>query len=327
MAVLVLGDSEDIHISSVCHELEANDQEILVLDVWKPWKPITLAYTDNKTVASIQSKSISIQSVWLRLKPRFGRGLSEEDAFAVRERRDFLMGLTALSGTINLINDPWKQAWAKSKPIQLAIANRTGLSIPKTWISNDVDALASIGRMVGGSLVYKPLTWLASLDGKVLFTNSVTIEDLINNKQAIECAPGIFQEIVQKSCEYRITIIDEQVFTVRIFSQELNDTTLDWRRNQRDVRYEKCTLPEYIESKLLNLMHELGLRYAAIDLIETINGEYIFLEANPGGNWFWLEKQVGIPISKALASSLSKEPFGVKQMPNRRFAADGGAEI
>jgi glutathione synthase/RimK-type ligase-like ATP-grasp enzyme len=55
------------------------------------------------------------------------------------------------------------------------------------------------------------------------------------------------------------------------------------------------------------LVQKLGLRYAAIDLIETPKGDFVFLEANPNGQYSWLENDLGLPISDAIASELAAD--------------------
>jgi D-alanine-D-alanine ligase-like ATP-grasp enzyme len=52
-------------------------------------------------------------------------------------------------------------------------------------------------------------------------------------------------------------------------------------------------------------MAEFGLNYGAIDMIITPDGEYVFLEINPVGEFFWLEIfSPHFPISQAIAEIL-----------------------
>jgi glutathione synthase/RimK-type ligase-like ATP-grasp enzyme len=51
-------------------------------------------------------------------------------------------------------------------------------------------------------------------------------------------------------------------------------------------------------------MCKLQLVYGAIDLIRTPAGEHVFLEVNPGGEWGMLERDLGLPISEAIADAL-----------------------
>lgn len=303
--VAVLGEPNDPHVGAVCREITDLGHEWVVLDAWSPWEPLTLELADGGVGLKQGSMRLQIGSIWLRLKPRLGSGFSEAETFALRERREFLMALSALSSRgVARINDPCAQERARNKPLQLMVAARLGMCTPRTWVGTDAGALAIAAERCGTGLVYKPLTWLASLDGRVLFTNSIGAGELERHRKAIAQAPGIFQELVEKSCEYRVTMVDDELFVVRLHSQERLDTSLDWRRNQEDLRYARATLPDALCARLRSLMRRLRLRYAAIDLIETREGRYVFLEANPAGNWLWLEERVGIGVSGAIARAL-----------------------
>jgi glutathione synthase/RimK-type ligase-like ATP-grasp enzyme len=179
--------------------------------------------------------------------------------------------------------------------------------VPITLISNDPTDIQSFLQSFPAGIIYKPLTWLASLDGRMLFTNSISEQQIVEGKDSIKFAPGIYQERLQKRYEYRVTIIDSHVFSVRIHSQQLDATSLDWRRNQEDVVYDVVELPVSLTEKLIRLNRKLGLRYSAIDLVESPDNGFVFLEANPSGNWLWLEKRIGIPVSAALGTALSNE--------------------
>jgi len=45
-------------------------------------------------------------------------------------------------------------------------------------------------------------------------------------------------------------------------------------------------------------------RISAIDLIETPQGEFVFLEVNPSGQWGWIADLAGLPIPEAVADML-----------------------
>jgi glutathione synthase/RimK-type ligase-like ATP-grasp enzyme len=59
-----------------------------------------------------------------------------------------------------------------------------------------------------------------------------------------------------------------------------------------------------VEEKCILLAARLGLRFAAIDLILDRTGEYWFLEANPNGQWAWIESRTGLAISSAIVDEL-----------------------
>ncbi len=51
-------------------------------------------------------------------------------------------------------------------------------------------------------------------------------------------------------------------------------------------------------------MRHLGLVYGAIDMIRTPDGRHVFLEANPSGQWLWIEQRTGLGVSEALVDCL-----------------------
>ena len=48
----------------------------------------------------------------------------------------------------------------------------------------------------------------------------------------------------------------------------------------------------------------LELVYSAADLHRTPEGDYVFLEVNPAGEWRFVEERTGQPITRAVAELL-----------------------
>jgi glutathione synthase/RimK-type ligase-like ATP-grasp enzyme len=63
-------------------------------------------------------------------------------------------------------------------------------------------------------------------------------------------------------------------------------------------------LPVDVASACISVTRDLGLRFAAIDLIEDPDGRFWFLEANPNGQWAWIEQRTGAPVSAAIVDAL-----------------------
>ena len=140
---------------------------------------------------------------------------------------------------------------------------------------------------------------------KVVFTSTVRTKDLERLADLRNC-PAIFQEQVAKALELRITIVGDRVFSAAIDSQRSEKTTIDWRRDGLGLidEWQPYRLPAEAEDRLLRLMRLLGLNYGAADFILTPDGQHIFLEVNPVGEFFWLEKRPGLPLSGAIARLL-----------------------
>ena len=95
----------------------------------------------------------------------------------------------------------------------------------------------------------------------------------------------------------------QEVFSAAIYTSA--DAKDDWRRHPSGgVRFVKEQFPDAESDLCINLLGKLGLQYGTFDFIETPEGEIIFLEVNPSGNYLWLEEQLGLPISNSIASKL-----------------------
>jgi glutathione synthase/RimK-type ligase-like ATP-grasp enzyme len=306
-AVWILGDADDPHTDLVATKCQAAGAFVLVGTQFSAQQLGAIAYSDDRekrVFFELGEGSRQFASLWNRLKPIGLDQLSETDVFVHRERRDFLMSAVACFLPVERrLNDPWAQDLARMKPYQLWLAREVGLEIPKTIVTDDAERVLSFFGEEEAT-IYKPVTWLATLNGEVLFTNRIERAEISRRAQHISRAPGIYQTEVRKACEYRVTIVDDTIFPVRIYSQDRDDTAVDWRRNQFGLKYEIAALPAGIERMLFEMMKLSRLRFGAFDLIERPNGEFVFLEVNPAGNWLWLEERLNIAISDRIVAAL-----------------------
>jgi glutathione synthase/RimK-type ligase-like ATP-grasp enzyme len=205
--------------------------------------------------------------------------------------------------------DPlWNVRRASVKQLQLQLAKSLGLSIPKTLITNDPEAVKDFYGLCSGLMITKMQASFAIYNygrESVVFTNKVKEEDL-KNLDGLALSPMMFQELVPKKLEYRVTIVGNQVFSSAIDSQKYEKTQIDWRRDGIGLidKWEPVDLPGDIEEKLLALMNKLQLQYGAIDLLQRPDGSFVFLEINPAGEYFWLDRQRERTISNTLAELL-----------------------
>ena len=139
----------------------------------------------------------------------------------------------------------------------------------------------------------------------ILYANLLSNEELVAASQNISRAPSIYQEYIEKDYELRITVIGEDIYPVKIYSQTNENTIVDWRKDQLNLEYELVSLDPEFEESLKNLHNNFNLIYGAYDFIVTPEGEHIFLEVNPVGQWLWLEEELGLDISQSIADLLS----------------------
>ena len=253
----------------------------------------------------------TVTAVWYR-RIAIGRYIPETMDLqlrraAIEQSRATLHGMIASLDAFHL--DPvHRLRRAENKQLQLKIAREVGLEIPRTLITNAPEAVRGFARECKQGMIMKTLSSFAIYEQgeqKVVFTTAVHDKDLERLDDLRYC-PAIFQEQVPKALELRATIVGNRVFTASIDSQRSEKTSVDWRRDGIGLleAWEPYSLPAEVETALLELMRALGLNYGAADFIVTPDGRHCFLEVNPVGEFFWLEKHPGLPLSGAIADLL-----------------------
>jgi glutathione synthase/RimK-type ligase-like ATP-grasp enzyme len=82
-----------------------------------------------------------------------------------------------------------------------------------------------------------------------------------------------------------------------------------------EAQVQPTELPRALEGALLELMRRLGLVYGAIDLRRRADGEYLFFEVNPAGQWLFVEQRTGQPIADAVAAELMRLEAAKARVP------------
>ncbi|MFN0006437.1 MAG: MvdC/MvdD family ATP grasp protein [Planctomycetota bacterium] len=223
---------------------------------------------------------------------------------SIEESRRVLLGMFA-SLPCFTIDPAARLRHAEHKQLQLEVARKVGLDVPRTLVTNDADSVRAFWEQCSGRVITKMMTGFAVVEEgreKVVFTNPLAESDLESLDQLALC-PMTFQERLDKALELRVTIVGERVFAASIDSSRLERSRTDWRREGLALiqDWKPCALPQDVEKGLLALMDAFGLNYGAIDVIVTPEGRHVFLEVNPAGEFFWLDRAGGLPISEAIA--------------------------
>lgn len=311
--VLLATNKQDITTDYLVRELRHRCVPFLRLNTEDlPQTVVTFAeeetLTGTITVRGVTHDLAGFASAYYRRPepPKPGTvGSGEARAHAVQEWSAAARSLwNALEG--RWLNSPFAILRAEDKPRQLAVARACGLRVPPTMVGNDIDAAR--GLLAAHQCVIKPLR-RALVDGpngsgRVIFTSELA--GLREEDRAVfEAVPVIVQALIPKRRDLRVTIVNQNVIAVAIHSQAHKETRLDWRRGERtDLLHERVELPAAVETACTAVVQSLNLRFAAIDLIEDRDGVFWFLEANPNGQWAWLERVEGVAIAAAIVDAL-----------------------
>ena len=120
----------------------------------------------------------------------------------------------------------------------------------------------------------------------------------------VRVTPCFFQKNIPKLFEVRTTVVGHRTFSAAIYSQENEETRHDWRRGGTELRMEPYDLPMDVSKMITKLTSALDLVYGAIDMIVTPEGEHVFWEINPSGQFGFVEQITGLPILSCLADAL-----------------------
>ncbi|WP_223560131.1 hypothetical protein [Chryseobacterium lathyri] len=203
------------------------------------------------------------------------------------------------------ISEPYNIYKAENKLYQLKLAKKIGFQTPNTLVTNSKLDIVNFFYQNSNKLIVKPLSQsIINNENNSLehiFTNLVN-EEHIENLNNFDLTPCIFQQYIEKEVELRITVIGENIFIAGVYSQTDEMSKVDWRKGH--LKFHTTTIPKNVEKMCLELVKELNIKFGAIDMIKDKNGNYIFIEINPNGQWVWIENETGLDISNALIDEL-----------------------
>lgn len=215
---------------------------------------------------------------------------------------------------VTWVNHPVRAMMAKPGAGQLRKAAQTGFLIPASLYTNDPAEAISFAHEHGGRVVCKTLTAHAQ---RFIQARLVTAEEIEAEAEGVRQGVHIFQELVVKTHDVRLTVVGERLFPCKVWSET---DELDWRIiPEGELHYEPVSVSRPLAGKVLKLMRVLGLEYAALDFAVDRSGSWWFLEANPFGQFGFIQASTGMAISRAIADHLAQSA-----MLNRVFTPDGG---
>jgi len=264
-------------------------------------------------VVEYGEKSITteqVQAVWMRhiWQPNFGEELAEQFLDScIKESVAALHGFLDSLSEVNWIDHYERVDRAENKLRQLRFARDVGLEIPRTLVTNDPHQAREFFQELQGKVVAKLLTPLSiGMEGSAFFvyTNVVKEEDVLD-AEGLRYSPMVFQELIPKSRELRVIYVAGNFFVGALDATTYSAKTMDWRLvTSAESPWEVDEIPEGVARSLDALMQKFKLKFGAIDLIKTPDDRYVFLEVNPTGEWGMLERDLGYPISEAIADAL-----------------------
>lgn len=332
MILIVTHSARDITVVRLRKVLEAQASEFVIIDpaameglsslllVHSQTGPMSCQlFVDGRVIDFSEIRSAWLWRSWQRFpdEPALS-GLAakqHEWTFFRSEWLAFHKGLCLAlqySGVFCVNPPPFNIAF-EEKYCQMLVAAQVGFVVPPTLYTTRLPLVREFYDQHNGAVIYKPFTAYARLLDETpeqplrtskLYTSRVKGEHL-DEPDGFTPTPGIFQPYIEKQLELRVVVIGRQIFACAIHSQQSQRTREDWRRYDLDqTPHEPYELPPEITARVLALMDRLQLVFGSIDLIVTPQGEYVFLEINPNGQFDWIAHMTGMPLYEHLVAML-----------------------
>lgn len=320
-SVLIIGTKLDPHIDAVLTRLLARGVPCFRLNTDHFHQEYRITMTDEPTGAiridDIWGRSCvyphEVRSVWMRKpeEPLPPPGVEDEGIRNfVRDEWRELMGFFAVDRRVPWINSPDDNRRHQRKFPQLRLAQSLGLRVPRSIITNDPAQARAFFAHCPQGVICKPMlmgSHYVAGEHRVAYTRTVPPAEFEALASSIALCPTYLQERVQKDHELRVTIIGEELFACRIDSQGVAGAEQDWRAvDTHKLPHRIVSLPEPVDRALRAYLKRCDLAFGAFDLIVTPDNEYVFLELNPNGQWYWVELSTGAPMAEAMTALLMR---------------------
>jgi hypothetical protein len=306
--VLIVTISDDLHALAVQDTLRRRGLECCILesDAVSGGEVLSfLASSDGTLVAHVQTSegdSINVAEVelvwWRRAK-----ALQCTDGSLLSKDQKNLINNDCTSTAIGIfescfvghwISSPHGTEFASNKLNQLSVAHKCGFATPDTLITQSPAEVLKFYEKHQGRIIMKPV---AGTQGPLLFTQFVRGEHL-SMHDSIRACPTIYQQFIPGSRHIRLNCFGECCYASVIESE-----SLDWRPNL-NVPVAPWTVPDALSDRIRHSLDLLGLEMGIFDLKETADGEPVWLEVNPQGQFLFLEGLTAEPLTDRFAEFL-----------------------
>jgi len=308
--ILIIGSNEEDHCKYIHDMLQQRGEAVEYLDTRKIPLETLLCWCasqkDNAGYFKINGQKIlfnKIKSVYWRWN--YGIPVNVEGNSPEAQHLAHMLDReinSAVDSIFSSLNCLWLNSYKAIKlhmlkPYQLFLMAQNNIRVPRTLVTNDKDIVMDFFRKNDEKVIFKPVRGGAS-------TEKLTKEHILSDKMSdLITSPVQFQEMIEG--------VDIRVYCIKdkIFAAEIRANTLDFRDDVK-AQIVPVELPQEVQKDCLKTMELLDLKYTGIDIRQSVNGEYVFIEANPAPMFIHFERMSGYPISQTLCDALAEGLVG-----------------
>ena len=328
--ILIISNKGDIHCNPVIKHFVERGDPFFRLNTDALLADYEISFSIKEEVAQLEifnkinKKSLElaeVKSIWERrpVSPeipehnnlQIGSVLDEEASEFVRWLRYYFVNERSIGSSV------WDRP-NESKLRQMRVASDIikeydlDIKLPPTCITNLKSELVKLATL-HDQVVVKPIGSDAiELDEKyeMPFVSRKLSSDEIEKiaEDDISLCPTFVQNYIEKKYELRVTAVGSQFFCCKIESQLLPEGKgkEDWREGyDHGLPQTWIPMPPDLAEFCHLYLESINSSFGCFDFIMDKKGFYFFLECNPNGQWMWMEEDIGIPISEAIANYLA----------------------
>ncbi|MDJ0733422.1 MAG: hypothetical protein QNJ47_04925 [Nostocaceae cyanobacterium] len=299
MNILILGDASDahaVHLKNALTQAGATvdylNTSLFPTQLRISWRPDT----QEGCLILPEGRQLNLQDIhsvfWRTFSGVYVPPLQD----ANQQRVAFNDSISTLRSLMQACPAKWVNSWGayqfhKEKPLQLNLANKLGVTIPATLISNNVEQVKDFFH-THEKVIFKPVYGGAH-------TQFVTEKHLETKRlhKVLSISPVTIQEYIPGT-NIRSYVIGNSVYTA-----EIRSSSVDFREDL-SAELIPIDLPESVKQQCLVIAKAFMLEWTAIDWRVKPTGEYVFLEANPSPMFIHFENKTGFPITQELIKLL-----------------------
>lgn len=195
------------------------------------------------------------------------------------------------------ISDPLASHFAINKLVQIRVAQQVGFRTPQTLASQNPQHIQQFCAMLDNRVVVK----VVKGTHKAPVLTTMVNEAMLKAEESMRLCPAIYQEFIPGTHHVRACCFGDAVYAALIESKDL-----DWRANL-DVPVSILDLSEDVKVRLRRVLKVLGIKMGIFDLKLDEEGEPIWLEVNPQGQFLFLEGLCGLKLRAAFSKFLYSE--------------------
>lgn len=302
-SVLIISNRYDFSSDFICLELKKQNVDYLRInrdelkDYSIEFDPLKATIKGCYLNVDFFISNEHLKSIYFRapvfLRDIFQDHIDDEEQLIRTQWTAFVRSLCIFEN-VKWFNNPTDIYKAEIKPYQLFLANKLGMRVPSTIISNEIktNAFPSAIKSIDTAFIN------SQNDEAFIYTEIYRHGDLKNSKFK---SPFFIQQGLIPKTDIRVTVVENQCVAIKIFSDHELDE--DWRKTKDNLCYEIIELPSKIKNFCIDYVKYLKLNFGAIDLI-LHKDEFYFIEINPTGEWSWLQHATGFKFDNLIVNSL-----------------------